>query len=124
MFVVRDDVSNAELLYHTSDATWQAYNDFGGNSLYTGSPAGRAYKVSYNRPFITYGNVFGEHTWFLVNEYPMIRWLERNGYSLTYISDLDSEIRGAELLKTQSLPDSGSRRIRIGRPAGQHRGGT
>ena len=25
----------------------------GGNSLYTGAPAGRAYKVSYNRPFTT-----------------------------------------------------------------------
>ena len=99
VFVVRNDASNADLLYHTSDATWQAYNDYGGNSLYSGSPAGRAYKVSYNRPFITYGNVFGQHTWFLVNEYPMIRWLERNGYNLTYITDLDSDIRGAELLK-------------------------
>ena len=40
-------------LFQTSDTTWQAYNSYGGNSLYTGSPAGRAYKVSYNRPFIT-----------------------------------------------------------------------
>ena len=36
-----------------SDTTWQAYNDWGGNSLYSGSPAGRAYKVSYNRPINT-----------------------------------------------------------------------
>ena len=41
------------MLFQTSDTTWQAYNRYGGNSLYFGSPAGRAYKVSYNRPFTT-----------------------------------------------------------------------
>ena len=50
-FVVRDDDGHSDLLFQTSDTTWQAYNDYGGNSLYVGSPAGRAYKVSYNRPF-------------------------------------------------------------------------
>ena len=52
-FVVRDDGGGSDLLFQTSDTTWQAYNTYGGNSLYTGSPAGRAYKVSYNRPFTT-----------------------------------------------------------------------
>src|SRR4051794_39463746 len=48
-FVVRNDNSASKVLYQTSDTTWQAYNAYGGNSLYVGSPAGRAYKVSYNR---------------------------------------------------------------------------
>ena len=52
-FVVRDDDGHSDLLFQTSDTTWQAYNTYGGNSLYTGSPAGRAYKVSYNRPINT-----------------------------------------------------------------------
>ena len=39
--------------FRPSDTTWQAYNQYGGNSLYVGSPDGRAYKVSYNRPFTT-----------------------------------------------------------------------
>ena len=52
-FVVRDDDGGSDLLFQTSDTTWQAYNTYGGNSLYTGAPAGRAYKVSYNRPFTT-----------------------------------------------------------------------
>src|SRR5262245_11407452 len=52
-FVVRDDGGHSDLLFQTSDTTWQAYNTYGGNSLYFGSPAGRAYKVSYNRPFTT-----------------------------------------------------------------------
>ena len=98
-FVVRDDNSSSHLLYQTSDTTWQAYNDFGGNSLYTGSPAGRAYKVSYNRPFVTYANSYGQHTWWLVNEYPMIRWLERNGYNLSYTTGVDSDRHGNEILE-------------------------
>ena len=49
-FVVRDDASHSDVVFQTSDTTWQAYNQYGGNSLYVGSPAGRAYKVSYNRP--------------------------------------------------------------------------
>ena len=56
VFVVRDDASHSDLLFQTSDTTWQAYNQYGGNSLYVGGPGtnpGRAYKVSYNRPFTT-----------------------------------------------------------------------
>src|SRR5207248_5179264 len=33
-FVVRDDDNHSDLLFQTSDATWQAYNSWGGNSLY------------------------------------------------------------------------------------------
>ena len=36
-FVVRDDDGNSDLLFQTSDTTWQAYNPYGGNSLYVGS---------------------------------------------------------------------------------------
>ena len=53
IFIVRDDAGSSDLLFQTSDTTWQAYNSYGGNSLYVGSPAGRAYKVSYNRPDIS-----------------------------------------------------------------------
>ena len=55
VFVVRDDARKADVIVQTSDPTWQAYNQYGGNSLYVGAPAGRAYKVSYNRPFTTRG---------------------------------------------------------------------
>ena len=53
IFIVRDDAGSSDLLFQTSDTTWQAYSSYGGNSLYVGSPAGRAYKVSYNRPDIS-----------------------------------------------------------------------
>ena len=34
-FVVRDDSSHSDVVLQTSDATWQAYNAYGGNSLYS-----------------------------------------------------------------------------------------
>jgi len=92
VFVVRDDASQSDLLYKTSDSTWQAYNDYGGNSLYVGSPDGRAYKVSYNRPFSTRGNQFAR-AWLFGAEYPMVRWLERNGYDVSYFTGVDVERR-------------------------------
>jgi phosphodiesterase/alkaline phosphatase D-like protein len=93
VFVVRDDSSHSEILFQTSDTTWQAYNQYGGNSLYVGSPAGRAYKVSYNRPITTRGTSPED---FVFNaEYPMVRWLEANGYDVSYTTGIDTERRGA-----------------------------
>jgi hypothetical protein len=57
-FVVRDDAGTSDLLMQTSDTTWQAYNQYGGFSLYQGSPVA-AVKVSYNRPFATRGQNSG-----------------------------------------------------------------
>src|SRR4029434_9451109 len=34
VFVVRDDTRQSKLLFQTSDTTWQAYNRYGGGSLY------------------------------------------------------------------------------------------
>jgi len=88
-FVVRNDASLSDLLFQTSDTTWQAYNSYGGNSLYTGSPAGRAYKVSYNRPFGTRGT--GPEDFVFNSEYPMVRFMEANGYDVSYSSGADTD---------------------------------
>ena len=101
VFVVRDDDGRSDVLFQTSDTTWQAYNTYGGNSLYQGSPAGRAYKVSYNRPFTTRGNA--PEDWVFNAEYPMVRWLERNGYNVSYTTGVDSDRFGAELLEHRAL---------------------
>ena len=85
-FVVRNDASHSDVIYQTSDTTWQAYNTWGGNSLYTGRPAGRAYKVSYNRPFATRAGTPSGEDFFMSAEYPMIRFLEANGYDVSYQS--------------------------------------
>jgi WD40 repeat protein len=94
-FIVRDDASHSDILFQTSDTTWQAYNDYGGNNLYTGSPGtdpARAYKVSYNRPFHT--RVYEPETWVFNAEYPMVRWLEANGYDVTYFTGVDADRSG------------------------------
>jgi len=96
-FIVRDDASRSAILFQTSDTTWQAYNSYGGNSLYTGNGAtGRAFKVSYNRPFNT--RVGEPQTWIFNAEYPMVRWLEANGYDVTYFTGVDADRNGASLL--------------------------
>ncbi len=97
VFVVRDDSGTSDILFQTADTTWQAYNNYGGNSLYTGAPAGRAYKVSYNRPFTT-RSVDGGQDWVFNAEYPMVRWLEANGYDVSYFTGVDTDRLGALLL--------------------------
>lgn len=92
-FVVRDDASTSELFFQTSDTTWHAYNDFGGSNFYHGGDHGRAYKLSYNRPFATRRDNAGRDFLFS-NEYPMIRFLERNGYDVSYTTGVDSDRRG------------------------------
>ncbi len=101
VWVVRSDAGRSDLLFQTSDTTWQAYNNYGGNSLYTGAPAGRAYKVSYNRPFNT-REVDGGQDWLFNAEYPMIRWLEANGYHVSYLSGGDTD-RSPWLLLTHKV---------------------
>lgn len=95
-FVIRDDSSHSDLLYQTSDTTWQAYNTYGQSSFYQGLDNGRAYKLSYNRPFAT-RSWEGGRDYLFSNEYPMIRFLESNGYDISYISGLDTDARGGLL---------------------------
>ncbi|MGZ4610678.1 MAG: N,N-dimethylformamidase beta subunit family domain-containing protein, partial [Actinomycetes bacterium] len=104
-FVVRDDSSHSNLVMQTSDTTWQAYNTYGGNSLYVGNPDGRAYKVSYNRP-ITTRDTSPED--FVFNaEYPMVRFLERNGYDVSYLSGVDTARSGSLLLNHKTFMSVG-----------------
>ena len=48
--------------------------------------------MSYNRPFNTRGDSAED---FVFNsEYPTVRWLERNGYDVSYTTGVDSDRRG------------------------------
>ncbi|HEV8560406.1 MAG TPA: N,N-dimethylformamidase beta subunit family domain-containing protein, partial [Actinophytocola sp.] len=98
VFIVRNDTSHSDMLFQTSDETWQAYNTYGGNSLYTcasncppGNPAAYkgAAKVSYNRPFHSAEDDSGGRSWLMYTEYPMIRFLEANGYDVSYTTGID-----------------------------------
>ncbi|MDT7843028.1 DUF4082 domain-containing protein [Streptomyces justiciae] len=100
-FVVRKDSSTSDIVVQTSDQTWQAYNDYGGQDLYGGAgpaPDGRAYEVSYNRPLDIGGDngIYG-------SEYMMLAWLERNGYDVSYLSGVDVSTRGETLLTNHKV---------------------
>jgi hypothetical protein len=120
-FIIRegDSTRKSDILFQTSDTTWQAYNSWGGNN---GKSAGnfywdasgtidhkptpdpglgdknRAYAVSYNRPFLTRSHA-GAHNYLFGAEYSAIYWLEKNGYDVSYISGMDTERLGANNLK-------------------------
>lgn len=100
-FVVRNDASHSDIVVQTSDQTWQAYNNYGGQDMYDGggpAPDGRAYEVSYNRPMDIGGEngIYG-------SEYQMVAWLERNGYDVSYISGIDMSVRGATQLQNHKV---------------------
>ncbi len=101
-FCVRDDTSRAAIVIQHSVTTWQAYNRWGGYSLYYGNsggalsfthaPAGgtyadRARVVSFDRPY--------DFDWasgaadFVGNEIPVIYQAEQLGLDVTYWTDVD-----------------------------------
>jgi hypothetical protein len=107
-FIVRNDASTSAIVYQTSDPTWEAYNRYGDADFYTGSTtnlwdsASRAREISYNRPFATRGDDSGRDYLFS-DEYPTIRYLERNGYDVSYISGVDTDRIGATVLKNHKV---------------------
>jgi hypothetical protein len=114
-FTVRNDASHSNIVYQTSDVTREAYNQYGGNSVYECSvacPPGNplvykaAYKVSFNRPN-TAALLGGQYSFF-ESEEPMVQFLEENGYDLSYISGVDTDRYGAALLTNHKMfMDSG-----------------
>jgi hypothetical protein len=96
-FVVRDDATQHDVVFQTSDTTWHAYNGWGGYSLYGGGTAesdGRAYKVSYNRPIATRDGVglyAGPQDFLFGEEIAAIHWLEANGYDVCYMAGIDTD---------------------------------
>ncbi|MGE5288238.1 MAG: DUF4082 domain-containing protein [Micromonosporaceae bacterium] len=111
-FVVTDNSSHSDIVFTTSDETWQAYNDWGGYNLYsgnaTGSPwccsaqnPGRAVQVSYNRPFATRSDTPYGQDFFFYAEFPMIQFLEKNGYDVSYVSQIDLAQSGAATMLEQ-----------------------
>jgi len=97
IFIVEDD-RPADILFQCSDNTWQAYNQWPvKESLYTDPRAAHApgVSVSFDRPYGKYVQIMenpqtmgsGE---FLLWEYPLCYWLEKEGYDVTYCSNVDN----------------------------------
>jgi len=109
IFIVKDD-RPADILFQCSDNTWQAYNRWPLNeSLYTDPRAAHApgVSVSFDRPYGKYVQIFdnplsvgsGE---FMLWEYPLCYWLEKEGYDVTYCSNVDN-LKPANLARCQAM---------------------
>ena len=132
LFVVRDDDSECDIIFQLPVTTYQAYNFWGGKSLYdwgSGSPVHwgrvsgmRASKVSFDRPYACSNNKKAAHGMgageFLTNiqpvtthffpissaswDYNMVRWLEKNGYDISYITNIDTH-ENADLIRQSKV---------------------
>jgi len=93
LFVVREDARPSIYLVQSSVTTFQAYNNWGGKSLYDfNSAGGRAVAVSLSRPYAASpeaADSTGAGPFLRGWEYNMVRWLERSGYDVTYTTNLD-----------------------------------
>ena len=96
-FIVRpaEPGKNSKILLQLSTNTYNAYNNWGGGSLYAynGRANLQGHRVSFHRPQASqYPN------W----EYPFVQWAEKNGFALDFASNLDLE-QHPELLKHYKL---------------------
>jgi hypothetical protein len=102
LLVVRDDARHAELMFGVPTTTYQAYNNYGGKSLYDHNSTGaatvsgtpRAVKVSFDRPYEQQHD-FAAHDWYTRTDYATVAWLERSGYDVSYNAVSDLERSGA-----------------------------
>jgi hypothetical protein len=94
----RDD--HAAILVQVPVNTWQAYNPWGGKSLYSyNSTANRAAtRVSFDRPYSE--DVLVPAPWSL--ELPALRYLEREGADVSYATDADVD-RSPHMLLSHRL---------------------
>jgi len=141
VFIVRDD-RRADFLFQCSDTTWQAYNrwpawrslyDWKSNKWHTAVGA----EISFDRPYSLYYNKLpaglvpltngsGE---FLLWEHPLSFWMEKEGYDVTYISNLDTHTDPKGLLRGKGFLSVGHdeywsldmyRNVAAARDAGVH----
>ena len=124
VFIVRDDDEHSDLLFQTSDTTWQAYNSYGGNSLYVGGRPGRAAPTrsattGRSPPAATAARGLRSST-------PSTRWCAGSRPTATTSATRPASTPTAaapSCSAAQGLPVGRPRRVLVGRPARERRGG-
>lgn len=97
-FVVRESTPRAPVLVQASTNTWQAYNRWGGTSLYH-----LAQQVSYDRPYGTHdgaGRMVELEIW-------LVHWLEARGIDVAYTTDIDVDRDPGDLERRRLFVVSG-----------------
>jgi len=107
--VVRESTPGAVILYPVSTNTYQAYNTWGGTSLYVNqirwNPSGsspapwHAFAVSFDRPYL---NSLGTGE-FLSKDRDFITFVEGQGYDVGYATDTDMDADPALLAHRRLL---------------------
>jgi Domain of unknown function (DUF4347)/Domain of unknown function (DUF4082) len=102
-FVLRDDGRPAELGFQDAADTVAAYNNYGGYSAYSFNSLNgqRAYQVSFDRPIAV--NTSSMLTW----EYNAARWMESQGYDVSYYSNLDVQVNPLQLYSQNAFVSVG-----------------
>jgi hypothetical protein len=99
--MVTNPESKNPVTFISSVLTWQAYNEWGGYSLYKGpnrTRGSRAMVVSFNRPYD--GDGAGQ---FRYMEFPIVRLAEKLGIDLNYITDMELNKNVSSLVNTKSI---------------------
>ncbi|MFO7257455.1 MAG: hypothetical protein DIU61_007170 [Bacteroidota bacterium] len=115
VFIVRDD-RQADFFFQCSDLTWQAHNRWPQwHSMYDEGQQPwvntNGARISFDRPYALYVNDLpsdfnplsnggGE---FLLWEFPLAFWMEKEGYDVTYISNIDTHADGKGLLRGKAF---------------------
>jgi hypothetical protein len=110
VFIIRDN-RPCDFLFQCSDTTWSAYNRWPDQwSLYDDGKKqwywGPGVRVSWDRPYGKYCQVVdaplsqgsGE---FLLWEFPLAFWMEKMGYDVSYISNVDTHADAKGLLRAR-----------------------
>ncbi len=105
-FVVRPPAAQrSAMLVQASVNTWQAYNRWGGTSLYRdaagASCKGVCTRVSFNRPYDPTTQNFWDF------ELPLLHFLEESGYDVSYVTDVDTDRDPGELLRHRMVVVAG-----------------
>jgi hypothetical protein len=103
-FVVRPpEAQRSAVLVQVPVNTWEAYNAWGGHSLYDVNSVNkqRANHVSFDRPYTVSARA-------LLNlEIPLVRFLEREHVDVSYQTDVDTDLSPSSLLAHRLVITSG-----------------
>lgn len=117
IFVLRDDQPR-DFLFQVSDLTWHAYNRWPGwASIYDYKDnhwhSGLSNNVSFDRPYARFINMtaipwddakpYTGSGSFLFCEFPLAFWMEKEGYDVSYISQVDTHADGEGLLRAKGF---------------------
>ena len=122
-FVVTAPGSRSAAMVQVPSTTWLAYNGWGGKSTYDNKSANgiHANKVSFARPY------WAAEYHLFDYEYPLVRYLERQGFDLSYATDVDvhrapSQLRNHKLIVVAGHDEYWSKEMRDGFDAARDAG--